>query len=143
MAGFSTYYATQLLNNLFRTTPATPGGWTNVTRPAGVHIGLFTVAPSDAGGGTEVTGGSYARVAVTQADGSWAAPSGSPALTDNVSAIQFPQATADWGTVVAWGAFDAASAGNLLWWSALTANRVVPNGATASFSAGSLDLTLD
>jgi hypothetical protein len=143
MAGFSTYYANLVVNNLFRAVPTTPAGWTNVLRPAGTYIGLFTVAPTDAGGGTEVTGGSYARVAVSQIDGSWALPTGSPAATSNVGAIQFPQASADWGTVVAWGLFDASTAGNLLMWSALTANRSVPNGATASFSAGSLSVTLD
>lgn len=82
--------------------------------PANVHIGLFTVAPSDSGGGTEVTGGSYARKSVTNNTTNFPnAAGGSKSL-----AVQqdFPQATADWGTVVAFGLFDAASSGNLLYW---------------------------
>lgn len=143
MAGFSSYYATQIVNNLLRAVPATPAGWTNVLRPAAVYVGLFTGAPTDAGGGTEVTGGAYARVAVAQADASWDAPAGIPTATQNAASIQFPQATADWGTVVAMGVFDAATGGNLLAWAPLTANRAVPNGATPSYSAGSFDLNLD
>jgi hypothetical protein len=45
--------------------------------PAAVWVGLFTAAPTDAGGGTEATGGSYARVQLTQADATWAAAAGS------------------------------------------------------------------
>lgn len=82
--------------------------------PANIHVGLFTVAPTDAGGGTEVTGGSYARVSVTNNAVNFPAASGG--LKQNGTAITFPQATADWGTIVAFGLFDAASAGNLLYW---------------------------
>src|SRR2546430_1282707 len=39
--------------------------------PPAIYIGLFTAAPTDAGGGTEATGGSYARVQMTQADATW------------------------------------------------------------------------
>lgn len=148
MAGFTSFLANLIRNNLLRTLPSTPSGWTNPTRPGSVYVGLFTTAPTDAytsgtPTGVEVTGGSYARAQVTQADASWAAPTGSPAATSNAAQVAFPQATADWGTVVAFGIFDAASAGNLLEWYPLTANRTVPNGATASFSAGSLAITLD
>lgn len=80
--------------------------------PATVHFALFTVAPTDAGGGTEVTGGSYARVVVTNNLTNF--PSANP--KSNAGAITWPTATADWGTIVAVGVFDAASSGNLLDW---------------------------
>lgn len=99
--------------------------------PPAIYLALFTVAPSDAGGGTEVTGGSYARVQVSQLDASWAAPSGTPSATSNSAAITFPSPTANWGTIVAIGIFDAASGGNLLAWELQTPNKTVNNGDPA------------
>jgi hypothetical protein len=84
------------------------------TAPATTHIALFTVAPTDTGGGTEVTGGSYARVAFTNNATNW--PAASSGLKQNGVAINFAQASADWGTVVAFGIFDASTSGNLLYW---------------------------
>lgn len=101
-----------------------------------LHVGLYTAAPSDSGGGTEVSGGSYARVSTTGA--TWNAASNG--VCDNASVITFPTATADWGTVVAAGRFDAASAGNLWDYGNLTTNKTVQNGDTASFAAGEFDV---
>lgn len=113
-------------------------GKTAYTMPT-VHVALFTAAPSDAGGGTEVSGGAYARVATTGA--TWnAASAGS---TSNAAAVTFPAATAAWGTVTHWGIFDAATAGNLLRWAAVTTSKTVASGDTASFAAGALVLTED
>jgi hypothetical protein len=102
------------------------------------YLALFTVAPSDAGGGTEVSGGSYARQAIA----SNMAVASSGAIT-NSGAISFPTATASWGTVVAFGVMDASTAGNMLWWGDLTASKAVGSGDTLSFAAGDLDFTLD
>lgn len=103
------------------------------------RVGLFTAAPSDAGGGTEVSGGSYARV--TTAAGDWNAASGGS--TSNANAITFPTASGSWGTVTHFGLFDAASSGNLLRWAALTASKVIGSGDTAAFAAGTLVFTED
>lgn len=89
-------------------------GGGDYTRPATVYVGLFTTAPSDTGGGTEVSGGSYARVAVTNNATNF--PAASSGSKSNGTAITFPAATANWGTVVAFGIFDASSGGNLLYW---------------------------
>lgn len=102
--------------------------WAAVT----CHVGLFTAAPSDAGGGTEVTGGSYARKATVAAD--WNAASGGS--TSNANAITFVTASASWGTVTHFGLFDAATAGNLLRWAALGTSKAVGSGDTASFAGG-------
>lgn len=109
--------------------------------PATTYVALYTAAPTDAGGGTEVSGGSYARVAVTNNDTNWPAASGGAKA--NGTAITFPTATANWGTVVAFAILDAASGGNLLYWGDLAASKSVDDGDTASFAVGELDVTED
>lgn len=89
MAGKTAYLEGQILNLLFRTQAA----W----KPTGIYVALFTAAPSDAGGGTEVTGGSYARVAISQLDANWTAPAGTPRASTNVNAVTFPTPSANWG----------------------------------------------
>lgn len=108
-----------------------------------IFVALFTAAPSDSGGGTEVSGGSYARVAVGPADGSWSAASSTDGLTDNVADVTFPAPTANWG-VVGWvGIFDRLTAGNLLFHGALTTPKTVNSGDQApKFLVGNLDITL-
>lgn len=105
--------------------------------PTQVWMGLFTAAPSDAGGGTEVTGGSYARAtAGLNSDTSWkatqggtpaAASSGTGGQTSNPAALTFPAPTANWGVITHLGIFDAATVGNLLYWAPLTASKTVNN----------------
>ena len=114
-------------------------GGGDYTRPATVYIALYTVAPTDAGGGTEVTGGSYARVTVTNNATNFPAASGG--AKSNGTEIAFVEATASWGTVVAFGIFDALTLGNLLYWADLTASKVIDSGDTAKFAVGDLDLT--
>jgi hypothetical protein len=128
MAGFSDYYENKVIDHMLRNQAFTP--------PSTVYVGLYTVAPTDAGGGTEVSGGSYARQAVTLA-------AASAGATQNSADITFPTATADWGTIVAAGLFDAASAGNLLAWNNLTASKTVNNGDTFKITAGSLTISVD
>lgn len=131
----SDYLETQILTHLFRT-----GSW---TKPAALWVALFTAAPSDAGGGTEVSGGGYARVNLPPLDANWAAPTAGNGLTSNLVAITFPAPTANWGTVTHFGIFDASSAGNLLIWDALTASQVINTGApAASFAVGALQITV-
>jgi hypothetical protein len=123
------------------------------TGPTNVYCGLFTANPSDTGGGTEVTGGSYARVTIasslanwagTQAAASTVASSGTGGTTSNNGAITFPAPTANWGVVTGMGLFDATTAGNLLIWAALTTSKTVNNGDPApSFAAAALSIQLD
>lgn len=129
MAGFTTYLQQKVLDHI--------GGNGSYTAP-NPYIALYTAAPSDAGGGTEVSGGSYARV---DANAKFGSASGPNMATDG--AITFPAATASWGTVTHFGVFDASTSGNLLVWGALSASKAVGSGDTASFAIGSLTLTLD
>ncbi len=117
-------------------------GKSSFTMPTNWYVGLFTTNPNDAGTGfTEIATGSYARVTVAAAG--WnAATAGEPTVADNVSTVTFPTATADWGTVTGFGLFDASTSGNLRMWGVISPNKVVSNGDTASFAAGSLDVKL-
>ncbi len=111
------------------------------TAPVTVYAALYTAAPSDSGGGTEATGGAYARVAITNNATNW--PAAASGAKSNGTVITFPTATANWGTVTHFGIFDAATAGNLLNWGALTTSQAVNTGATPSFAAAALSITLD
>lgn len=129
MADKSTYLANAILDWLLGAGTFAP--------PATVYVGLFTALPSAGGaGGTEVVGGSYARVAVTNSAANFpAAAAGSKA---NAAAITFPAATALWGDVVGYGLFDALSGGHLLKYAPLVSTRTVQAGDQPSFGVGDL-----
>lgn len=119
--------------------------------PATFYVALFTTACSDSAAGTEVSGGSYARVAVTSSLANWAgtqsagsttASSGTGGQTSNNAAITFPSPTANWGSVTHFGLYDASSGGNLWICQSLTTAKTVNNGdAAPAFNAGSLTVT--
>ncbi|SEO63708.1 hypothetical protein [Nitrosovibrio sp. Nv6] len=124
-----------------------------LSAPATYYVALFTVDPTDANVGVEVSGGSYARVAITSSLANWAgtqsagstvASSGTSGTTSNNNAIQFPAPTADWGSITHWGLFDAAAAGNPWIYSALTTPKTVNNGdAAPSFAIAALTFQID
>jgi len=118
-------------------------GNTQYTAPATLYVALFSASPGDGDTGTELTGNGYARVAVTNNLTNWSnTVSGQ---RSNAVAISFPQATADWLPAVSFGVYDAASAGNLLYWADFTspASYTVTSGVVASFPVGSLVVTED
>lgn len=146
MASMSDYLENKLIDHLFR--------GVSFTAPTAIHVGLLTAAPSDTGGGTEVTGGSYARVALAPSTTNWAATngattttnpsSGTGGTTSNNVAITFPSPTANWGVVTHFALYDAASAGNLFFWQALTTNKTINNGdAAPSFAISALTVQVD
>lgn len=121
--------------------------------PATGYVALYTVCPTDSAAGTEVTGGSYARVAITSSLANWAgtqgagttvASTGTNGTTSNNIVLTYPAPTANWGVVTCWGILDAASAGNLWIYSALTVNKTINNGdAAPSFAAGAATFQID
>jgi len=142
MSAMSDYLENKLIDQLFR-------GQTAPTI-SGLHVGLLTAAPSDSGGGTEVSGNAYARVnlaptlanwAGTQAAGSTTASSGTGGQTSNNSTITFPTPTGTWGTVTHFAIYDASTGGNLLFWGALTIAKTINQSDTVSFAAGQLAIT--
>jgi hypothetical protein len=127
MAEMSNYLENALINATLRNT--------SYTSPSVVYIGLYTSDPTDADTGTEVTGGSYARQAVT-----FGAPSNG--VSTNTAAIEFPQATGTWGTVGWIGIEDALTSGNLLYHTALDASKTIATGDIFKIAIGSLSVTL-
>ena len=127
MSEFSNYLENALINATLRAT--------TYTSPATVYVSLWTTDPTDAGSGTEVSGGSYARTAVT-----FVAPSGG--VTSNSADVSFPHETASWG-VVGWiGLNDAATGGNLLFHTPLDTSKTIDSGDIFKIATGSLTVTL-
>ena len=124
---FTNYLETEILDFAFTTGTA--------TRPTSWYIALYTAAPGEAGGGTEVSTGSYVRQAVTFS------VTGNTAT--NTGAVEFPTATASYGTVSYVGVFDASTSGNLLAFSALNVAKAIDTGDVFRIPTGDLDITLD
>jgi hypothetical protein len=117
-------------------------GATNYTAAGTVYIALYTAAPSDSGGGTEVAGNGYARVALTNNSTNW--PNASGGAKANGVAITFPAASGgNWGTVTHFGIHSHITNDALLYWGAVSPNKAVNDGDTASFAIGDLDVTED
>jgi hypothetical protein len=124
---FSNTYETNVLTWTF-TTGA-------VTRPTAWYIGLFTSDPGEAQGGTEVSGGSYVREAVTFTV--------SGDLATNSAAVEWPVATASWGTITHIAVYDASTSGNQIAYAALTSAKTIATGDVLRIPAGDLDITLN
>jgi hypothetical protein len=131
MSSFTDYSENLVLNWLFTTNSA--------TRPTDWYVGLFTAAPSDAGGGTEVSGNGYAR----KVTGTISVSGTSPTLATNAAAIEFAAASGgNWGTITHVAIFDALTSGNMLGWAALSSSRTINDGDIIRIPAGDLDITL-
>ena len=144
MANLSNYAENKIIDHIFRGRQ-----W---TAPVTLYAALFTAPTDDAGGGTEVAGGGYARVAITCSDANWnatqggapaAASSGTSGATANANAITFPAPTGNWGQVTHAALYDAPAAGNQITHGPLTTPKTVNNGDPApSFTAGALGFTI-
>ena len=127
MAAMSNYLENALISATLRNT--------TYTSPSSVYVALFTSDPTDAGSGTEVSGGSYARQAAT-----FGAPSNGVSTIS--AAIEFPQASGSWGTVTHFGIYDADTSGNLLYHGALTVSKAIDTGDVFKFATSALTVTL-
>jgi hypothetical protein len=124
--GKGNYLSNQMLDTVL--------GAVAYTAPATVYIALYTVAPTGAGGGTEVSGGSYARVAVTNNLTNF--PSASAQSKSNGVLWNFGTATANWNTIVAAAVYDASTGGNELYWGPLATPRTVLSGDSFNIPIG-------
>jgi hypothetical protein len=155
MAAYTDFFENKLWDWLFRgqalgITGATAGAGSG---PANLYIGALTATPTDSTAGTEVSGGSYARVTVasslanwsgTQGAGTTVASTGTTGGGSNNGAITFPAPTANWGVLTGIGIYDASTGGNLLMWNPLTTPKTVNSGDPApSFAAAQLAVQLD
>lgn len=145
MSALSDYLENKLLDTLLRGAA--------FTMPATTYVALYTTNPTDSTSGTEVTGGSYARVAITSSLANWAgtqgagttvASTGTSGTTSNNATITFPAPTANWGVVTGMALMDASTAGNMLIYSALTTSKTINNGdAAPSFAAAAFTFQID
>jgi hypothetical protein len=127
MAAMSNYLENALVNATLRNT--------SYTTPTTVYVGLYTTDPTDANTGTEVFGGSYARIAAT-----FAAPSNGASATN--ADVTFAVATGSWGTVTHFGILDSLTSGNLLYHGALTVSKTISTGDVLKITSGNLSVTL-
>lgn len=130
MSSFTNYTENLVLEWLFTTESA--------TRPTAWYVALFTAAPSDTGGGTEVSGSGYARKATGTIT-----VSGTDTTATNAAAIEFDAASGgNWGSVTHAAIMDASIGGNMLAWAQLTTARTINDGDVFRIPAGSLTVTL-
>ena len=124
---FTNFLETEILDHVF--------AGAAYTAPSTKYIGLFTAAPGETGGGTEVSGNAYARQSMAFAT--------SGDTTSNNAAVEFPTATGSWGTITHVGIFDAATSGNLMVYATLTASKAIASGDVFRVPSGDLDITLN
>ncbi len=124
---FTNFLETEILDHVF--------AGAAYTAPGTHYLGLFTSAPGETGGGTELSGSAYVRKSV--------AFTTSGNTTSNNAAIEFPTATGSWGTVTHVGVFDASSSGNLMAYATLSASKAIATGDVFRVPSGDLDITLD
>ena len=124
---FTNFLETEILDHVF--------GGSAYTAPATHYLALYTATPGETGGGTELSGSAYARqtVAFTTAGNT----------TSNNAAVEFPTATASWGTVTHVGVFDAVTGGNLMAYAPLTTAKTIDSGDVFRIPNADLDITLD
>lgn len=126
----TTYFLNLVAGNLYGTkkSPAIPTKF---------YLGLSKSTPNVSGGNvTEPTGGAYTRVELT----GLSAPSNGE--VSNSAQINFPESTANWGTVTHFVVYDALSGGNLLCFGALPAQRTVESDTVMSIKSGYLKLSV-
>ena len=127
MSEMSNYLETKILDYVLRDT----ADWA----PTTVYLALHTADPAEDGSGAEVSGGSYARQACA-----FDATHATGGNTANTSAESFTGMPAC--TVSHIGIWDHASAGNLLFYTAVDASKTVASGDTISVAVGAITITL-
>jgi hypothetical protein len=107
---------------------------TTYTAPANVYMALYSVAPSESGTGTELTGNGYGRQLITFGT---AAANGTISNTANLSFTASGNAWSVKGQAIT----DAASGGNILYWS--TTNRALAAGETLTYLTGKINISIN
>lgn len=132
MGSFTNYFEKAILNAI--------GGNSAPIASTSMWMGLFTAAPSDASGGTEATGGSYAR----KSTGAWSTCTDSGGSIYNVATITYATASNTWGSSLThFAMLDDSATGNMLCWGTLTAARTIATNDVAAFAVGSVTISLD
>jgi hypothetical protein len=131
-----TYYKmNQLLDSEF--------GSTAYSVNSTLYVGLSTTAVSNSGTGyTEPTAGAYARVAVVNNKSNFTVAS-TGSLSNNTS-ITFPESTAAWGTITYVFLADSGttSAGNVLYFEALSTAKTIQTATTVLFAPNAITISM-
>ena len=124
---FTNFLETEILDHVF--------AGAAYTAPTTKYLALYTAAPGETGGGTELSGSGYARqtVAFTTVGNT----------TSNNASVEFPTASGSWGSVTHVGVFDALTSGNLMAYATLTSAKTIDSGDVFRIPSGDLDITLD
>jgi len=132
MGSFTNYFEKAILNAI--------GGNDAPIASTSMWMALFTAAPSDASGGTEATGGSYAR----KSTGAWSSCTDSGGSVYNVATITFATSYNTWGgSLTHFAMINDSSTGRMLCWGTLTAARTIATNDVAAFAVGSVTISLD
>lgn len=133
----SNYLANKILNQLC--------GGTAYTWPTTFYLALFTTRPNpDGTGGVEVSGGSYARLAITANTTNF--PTTTTEVCANGVAQTFsPNPSAGWGAVTSVALMDSAIGGsnNFLIIGDLSSPVTINSGATVTFYPSTLTLSVN
>lgn len=144
MAAMTDYLENKLIDQLFRGQA--------YAFPSTLYFALFTTETTDAGGGTEVSGGAYERKSVacslanfagTQAAGSVDVSAGTSGATSNNIVVEFPVPTSSWGNVSYVAFFDAHTGGHMLLHGKLKKPKTVDVGVAPKFAAGAVVCAID
>lgn len=134
MSAASNYLENAVLDHVLKNTA--------LSQPTNLYVGLFTndstnaAANLEAGTLTdEVSGGSYVRKTIA-----FGAASGGSAA--NSATVTFDAATANWGTITHVAVMDASTAGNVLFYGAVTTSKTIETGDTFQISSGNLTISL-
>ena len=121
-------------------------GTSAMTSPT-VYLSLYTSNPAEDDSGNELSGNGYARQAVSFATATTETASGDnlgkgKALGPTV-AKDFTANGGNWGTVTHFGLHDASSSGNLLYYGALSEDKLIEDGDTLRFAVSSITIFED
>lgn len=128
MSEFSNYAENAVLNHLIRNVA--------LTSPTTVYLSLHSADPTDDASGAELAvANGYARIAIT-----FDAPSNGVCLS--TAELTFTASGGDWLAATHIGIWDASTAGNMLFHTALGAARTALDGDSIVFAANAVTVTL-
>lgn len=134
MSAFSSDLEDKVMNHIL--------GGSDYSRLATVYLALFTAAPTETGGGTEVSGNGYTRLSIPNNATNFPASSGGQ-KSNGIAFTFTPASGGSWGTVSHWAIMSASSGGLILFFGALNATKLINDTDTLSFAIGQLNITLD
>lgn len=137
---FETDYLELIFNNTDIANIGDTAGIQGSTAAGSLYVALYTVAPSDAGGGTEAAYTGYAREAVARTTSGWTVAGNN---ASNAAAITFGENTGSSETLVAFAILTALTGGDMLYWGDLDSNLTCDNGVIPEFAIGALDINED